>query len=406
LAYKNNYLTFRYIGITANQSKKVKYRYILEGLDENWSAVTNRTSVTYGNLAPGCYTFNVKAMNSEGFWSKTNAYTFTIRPPWWKTYWFRISTIVIVCSLLIGFYRLRVTALKKQKDRLKKIISEKTVIVKNQNYELQTLNEELSTANEEMTFKNDELHKQRLELELALNHLQLTQKQLIQSEKLASIGILSSGIAHEINNPLNFIKGGCYGLENFLKQIIPDQKETIEPFFDAINTGVDRAANIVSSLAAYARIDDSDRTDCKINSIIDVCLMMLQNRLNDKVEIIKNYCKNECIIKGNEGKLHQAFLNILMNAEESIEEHGTITISTQVIDNFLITKVNDTGCGIAKENLNKILEPFFTTKDPGIGTGLGLSITYKIILEHSGFLEYSSEPGKGTTVTVKLPVTI
>jgi signal transduction histidine kinase len=131
---------------------------------------------------------------------------------------------------------------------------------------------------------------------------------------------------------------------------------------------------------------------------------MLQNRLKTKVEIIKEFTSEYCMVIGNEGKLHQAILNILSNAEQSIQEKGVIEIKTNVFNTHLSIEISDSGCGIDQANIQKVFDPFFTTKSPGQGTGLGLSITYKIIQEHNGTIEIESLHGQGTKVIVHMPI--
>ena len=404
LAYNNNFITFNYVGIIQTKNKKVNYQFQLEGLDETWSNITSRTSATYGNLPHGNYTFKVKAINSDGFWSDVFYYSFTIRTPWWKTICFKIFSVLLGVLFLYAFYKWRLATLTKLKKKLEILVEHKTNEVMNQNEELQSLNEELNATNEDLYSTNEVLHSQRQKLETTIKSLRQAQKQLIESEKMASLGILSAGIAHEINNPLNFIKGGYLGLESYINENLPEHAENVSPLLSAINTGVDRAANIVKSLGAYSRKDDLTRTNCSIHSILDNCLIMLNSKLNSRVEVAKQYTAAAFKFKGNEGKLYQVFLNILTNSEQSIEKQGQITIKTELEKKNIVIKVTDTGCGISPENLDKIFEPFYTSKDPGQGTGLGLSITHKIILEHGGIIEYESQLEKGTTATIKLPL--
>jgi C4-dicarboxylate-specific signal transduction histidine kinase len=245
---------------------------------------------------------------------------------------------------------------------------------------------------------------QKEEIETALDKLKDAQTQLVQSEKMASLGILSAGIAHEINNPLNFIKGGALGIEKLIKKSDLKQNEKVDKLIEAVNVGITRATEIVSSLNQYSRSDNSEHVECDINNIIGNCLIMLQNKLKNKIEIIKDLTDQSYFFKGNEGKLHQVFLNIILNAEQAIESSGTIHIKTEIAQQQFIASVCDSGCGISPDDMQRIFDPFFTTKPPGQGTGLGLSITYRIIQEHKGSIEYQSQPGAGTTVFVKLPL--
>jgi signal transduction histidine kinase len=270
------------------------------------------------------------------------------------------------------------------------LISDLEVLVKERTEELETANKELTAANKE--------------LETALSILQNAQKQLIQSEKMASLGVLSAGIAHEINNPLNFIYGGIMGLENYINENLKDHIEEVAPLIEGIHVGAKRAADIVTGLNHYSRHDELPRVKCEMHSIIDNCLVILINQLKNRIEIQKRYTNQSSALICNEGKLHQAILNILANAGQAIEEKGTITITTSIEKQKFIISIADTGCGISAKNLPKITDPFFTTKDPGKGTGLGLSITYNIVQEHKGTLEFESQPGKGTKVIIALPL--
>ncbi len=262
--------------------------------------------------------------------------------------------------------------------------------------------DELETINEELTSANDILHNQRSELQQTLEKLHNTQDQLVRSEKMASIGVLSAGVAHEINNPLNYIKGGVVGLEAHFNDFPETKTETTSILLNAINEGVNRAAAIVTSLNHFSRQVDDEKTSCNIHSIIDNCLVLAHNQLKNRVNVIKNYTSEECHVLGNDGKLHQVFLNVITNAEQAIEGSGTLTIETQIQGKELVIKLSDTGIGIPSANLSRLIEPFFTTKEAGKGTGLGLALTYKIIQEHKGRIEFLSELGKGTTVIVYL----
>jgi signal transduction histidine kinase/Tfp pilus assembly protein PilF len=262
----------------------------------------------------------------------------------------------------------------------------------------------IETLNEELTLANEELHAQRDHLESVLKNLQNTQDQLIQSEKLASIGILAAGVAHEINNPLNFIQGGVLGIDHYVNDKLPEHLPELSPLLNGIQEGVNRAAGIVSSLNQYSRQDVLMAQNCNVHEILDNCLDFLQNHTKDRIVVTKNYTTDKHLLSANEGKLHQAFLNILTNAVQAIEAAGKLRISTQIENHHLKVLIEDSGTGISPENLTKLFTPFFTTKPPGQGTGLGLAITFNVISEHNGKISIESDLGKGTKVGVLLPL--
>jgi len=252
--------------------------------------------------------------------------------------------------------------------------------------------------------KNEELIARINQLNDTFKSLQLEQYQSIQSEKIASLRILASGVAHEINNPLNFINLGIIGLENYFNENLKEHLNKVYPFMQGIQKGSSRASAVVRNLNYYSRHEDLIVSENSIHLIINNCLEMLHNQTENRIEILKKYANETYRLVCNEGKLHQVILNVIANACQAIENKGTITITTKIEGEKLLISIVDSGRGISKENLNKILDPFFTTNDPGKGTGLGLSIAYNILQEHSGTLEYDSILGKGTKVIITLPI--
>lgn len=289
-----------------------------------------------------------------------------------------------------------ITLRKKTEQELEKYHENLEQLVKDRT-------EKLHLTNEELISTNNELILQQEELQAALDELNNAHQQLVESEKMASLGILAAGISHEINNPLNFIQGGLTGLEEYFNDKLASHKKNVKILLDGIQEGITRAAKIVASLNHFSRSSESQNEICDIHAIIDNCLVMLQNHLKYRITVKRDYTDPPFTLYGNEGKLHQAFLNILLNACQAIQDTGTLSIATETSRHDLLISITDTGCGIKPDDLPKVFDPFFTTKAPGMGTGLGLSITYKIIQEHRGEIELKSLEHEGTKVTIKLP---
>jgi PAS domain S-box-containing protein len=316
-----------------------------------------------------------------------------------KIHWFSgiFSKIYINNQMYIQTITRDITNKKIAEDELEKYKNHLEILVKERT-------EELETANEELNATNEELYYQREELEATLNRLQGAQSQLIRSEKMASLGVLAAGVAHEINNPLNFIQGGASALETFAKENLDEKINEVKQYIDIINEGVHRAAQIVKGLNHYSRTSEKHNTSCNLHTIINNCILMLNNQIKNRVTIEREFTLEPFTISCNEGKLHQAILNLISNAVQSIENKGTIRIKTRKDNKNIQIIIADSGCGISSDNLSKIRDPFFTTKAPGRGTGLGLSITSNIIEEHDGSLDFESELGKGTKVYINLPM--
>ena len=288
----------------------------------------------------------------------------------------------------------------------------------------------------------EELVKERTrDLEETIKRLQETQSQLVQSEKLASLGILTAGIAHEMNNPINYINSSIISLEMLAGDLIEVIKlyETINPeniytkldevkefkenisFSDTlegvtvlsnnIKVGAKKTADIIRSLRIFSRSDNDKLALADINENIDSTLILLHSQYKDRIEIIKKYDKLP-MLKCFPGKLNQVFMNLLANAIQAISGNGEIIIKTLYMPSgnsdfkkeCIFISIQDNGLGIPLEIQNKIFEPFFTTKEIGKGTGLGLSISYGIIEQHKGKMEFTSEVGKGTEFKIYIPI--
>lgn len=230
----------------------------------------------------------------------------------------------------------------------------------------------------------------------------LMEKQIAQADKLASIGQLSAGIAHEINNPLGVILG-------YSQLLLRNEKSETDRYNDlkTIEKHVKNCKSIVEDLLNFARSSKPEIKTTRINEAADDVLnFVLHHSKPDEIEIIRKYDEKAPLMLLDEKKIKQVLINLLMNAVHAVGKKGSISLSTEYNrqGNEVAVKVADTGHGIEKKNLTRIFDPFFTTKPTGEGTGLGLSVSYGIVKSHGGEIKVESEPGKGTVFTVLLPV--
>lgn len=241
-----------------------------------------------------------------------------------------------------------------------------------------------------------------------LQQLEQTQQHLIQAEKLASIGQLAAGVAHELNNPLMVIMGNTQLAQRMLQKgdpAAPAQRQELAELLAALDQETHRSKTIVSNLLDFARVRPPTRSDVDIHAVLEDSLRLVGHQVNlQSIRVVKRYHPELPKVPADPSQIKQVFLNILLNAAQAMPEGGTLTLETGKTDHQLRVEFRDTGTGIPENQLSKVFDPFFTTKEPGKGTGLGLFISYGIIQRHQGTLSVSSQAGKGTTLTVNLPL--
>lgn len=240
------------------------------------------------------------------------------------------------------------------------------------------------------------------ELKSAMKELKETQIQLINSEKMASLGQLVAGVAHEINTPVASIKSNNGIVAKLLGSIEDaDLKEMLTDINEIDKEAVNRISNIVTSLKKFVRLDEAELQEADINKELDLTLELIRHETKNRINVVKNYGKIPTI-KCFPNMLNQVFTNILVNACQAIDGQGTITITTEYKKKKLVVKIKDTGKGIPQNQLSKIFSAGFTTKGIGVGTGLGLAICSKIIEKHKGEITVTSEVGKGSEFTITI----
>jgi signal transduction histidine kinase len=372
---------------------------MLAGADDRWIyADQDSQSKNYFNLSPGPYTFRVATRGIKGQWGDPAEFSFRIFPPWWRTWWAYLvyAILALGCIWVIVQYRSR--RLKKENRLLEEKVTQRTN-----------------------------------ELQETISNLKSTQSQLVQSEKMASLGELTAGIAHEIQNPLNFVNNFAEVSNELIDEMNEeldngDIKEAkiiandIKSNLDKITHHGKRADSIVKGMLQHSRTSGNKKEPTDINALADEYMRLAYHGLRAKdksfnANLESNFDDTIEKIKVIPQDIGRVILNLFTNAFYAVTEKKaslteaesktykpTVSVTTKKIEEFIQISVKDNGNGIPKEALNKIFQPFFTTKPTGKGTGLGLSMSYDIIKTHGGSLDVETEKGAYTRFTIKLPI--
>ncbi|MBK7542232.1 MAG: CHASE2 domain-containing protein [Candidatus Competibacteraceae bacterium] len=295
-----------------------------------------------------------------------------------------------------------------------------------------TLEAKITERTQELTDVNQQLTNRNQQLEVAYKDLARTQEQLIHSEKMASLGLLVAGIAHELNNPISFVHNNLEFIEEYIERLSKivlaysnldglngqkrrhgdKQKEiakfdtiekTLQELIASCRTGADRVKQIVLDLRTFSRTDDLGLVMADLQSGIESSLNLLSREHKDRITIHREY-NSLPLVECYAGQINQVFMNLLQNAAQAIPERGQVWIKTESFSDWVRVAIKDTGKGIPAKDLERIFDPFFTTKPIGEGTGLGLSISYGIVEKHGGRITVASALGEGTEFAVELPV--
>ena len=400
LDYSQNKFTIQYAAVDFYGN--VQYAYRLSGFDDDWQYVKNKTEAIYTNVPPGNYVFEVKVANHQGYWSEARRLPIYVGAPWYRTWLAYILYTILAVSAVFWFIQYRSRHLKKENIRLEEKVNKRTN-----------------------------------ELSVSLKELKETQQQLIQSEKMASLGELTAGIAHEIQNPLNFVNNFsevsnelmvemkeelAVGNMQLANEIADDIKQNLEK----INHHGKRAADIVKGMLQHSRTSSGVKEPTDINALADEYLRLAYHGLRAKdksfnAEYKTGFDPNLPKINVVPQDIGRVLLNLINNAFYVVNEkkhsnndgyEPVVSIGTKKLDNKVAIMVKDNGDGIPKSVLDKIFQPFFTTKPAGQGTGLGLSLSYDIVKAHGGEIKVETMhagagldgENVGTLFTVILPV--
>jgi len=396
LLYSDNNISFNYVSPFFVQENRMQYQTFLEGLDEDWGDWESKTSREFTSLPFGRYTFRVKAKNTFGTLSEEIAYSFVVLPPWYATWWAYLLYFLGFGLIVYGLVKMqtgRVLAKEKEKNQEKELA-------------------------------------QAREIEKAYEDLKATQSQLIQSEKMASLGELTAGIAHEIQNPLNFVNN----FSEVNKELLAEMSEEIENgnFEEVKALAKDIAGNedkiifhgkradaIVKGMLQHTRSSSGEKEPTDINTLADEYMRLAYHGLRAKdksfnAEMKTDFDKSVGKVKVIPQDIGRVVLNLITNAFYAVNEKKQqdkafkplVSVGTKRTQGHVEIKVTDNGNGIPPEVIGKIFQPFFTTKPTGEGTGLGLSMSYDIVTKsHGGTLKVESKEGEGTTFCINLPIT-
>ena len=416
LPYNQNDIQFNYANLNLANHDTTWYSYRLSGTDKNWSNETISTSSrNYFSMAPGKYTFEVVSRSSYSGWGKPAILSFTINPPWWQTWWAYILYVILFGGTIWGFSHYRSLQLIKDKRALEHKVHIRT--------------EEVVQQKEEIESQRDNLEVQRNNLERTLAELKSTQTQLIQSEKMASLGELTAGIAHEIQNPLNFVNNFSEVNQEMLDELddelnngnIAEAKAIaadIRQNEEKINHHGKRADSIVKGMLEHSRSHSGQKEPTDINTIADEFIRLSYQglRSTDKsfnAGLTTNFDPRLPKINVVQQDIGRVLLNLFNNAFYAVNQKQKtvgpdykpeVSVNTSSENGQVIIKIKDNGAGIPDAIKEKIMQPFFTTKPTGEGTGLGLSLTYDMVVKgHGGTIDVKSTENEYTEFTISLP---
>ena len=411
LRYNQNIFSFDFFSADYITSTEKKYSYMLENHDNSWHDIGSERRASFFNIPPGTYIFRVKVVSGDGS-SAEKSMRINISPPWWETWWFRILSVIALVVVIYAIIKERSRKLKAENLRLEQKVTERTA-----------------------------------QLEKSLDELKSTQAQLIQSEKMASLGELTAGIAHEIQNPLNFVNN----FSELSNELLDEMKEEfnkgdkeqgfaiaddIKQNLEKINHHGKRADAIVKGMLQHSQSGSGEKESTDINALADEYLRLAYHGLKAKDKTFNASLKTDFqpgigsinIVSQDIGRvllnlINNAFYAVNERSKESIKNYGPeVTVSTRMVTdsqdplirqsppiggrsaNSLIITVKDNGNGIPQKIVDKIFQPFFTTKPTGQGTGLGLSLSYDIVKAHGGELRVETKEGEGSEFIIHLPI--
>lgn len=399
LTHQQSLISFEFAALQTTNPMKRRYAYKLQGWDQDWVITDAKyRRATYTRLDPGHYTFEVKvSSHADGWHQQAKTLALVILPPPWQSWWaYLLYAVICIALLSLAFYLLNQRNIK---HNLKRMVAERTAALEQKNHEIVA-----------------------------------AQQQLVQTEKLASLGTLTAGVAHEINNPTSFVAVSTQNLEvdlNLCQQFIFDLagddadedilnsfRQKFAPLHQHVATikdGTERIKMIVKDLRAFSKLEADNKKTVKITELLQSTLNLIQTKYLEIAEFTTDF-EDHPMLECYPAQLNQVFMNLVVNACDAIRERqteqkaqdispvmGQVVIGCKFYRDVVEISVRDNGSGMTEQTKEKLFEPFYTTKGSGEGTGLGLSISSGIVQKHGGELLVESELGFGTIFMVRLP---
>jgi len=419
LKYNQAIFTFEFAALNYIHPNKNQYKYKLEGYDKDWINEGNQRTASYTNIPPGEYTFMVMGSNNSGIWNEVPA---TIRimilPPFWKSWWFKSLSAIVLILFIYMIIRLRVNEEKKKNEWLQKQIDEKTTDLTIKNKQIEEHNLELIRINDEIKKRNLKIEEKNQELNLQNEQIVKQRDSLIElSQKLeeanhAKVNFFTN-VSHELRTPLTLIIGP---LKEMLIDFESTSKDEIFRKFKIIYANASKLLSLINQLLDFREVELSQsRLELSRNDLVkfirDINFLFYDLAMRMKISFVFNSAFPALEVCFDQEKMEKVITNLISNAFKFTPEGGKISIEINSTNSGegprkVIIRVTDTGIGIPEENLGLIFENFYHTSLPGagVGNGIGLALVRKYTELHGGNVTVNSKPGEGTSFTVSFPL--